>query len=74
MTQATADLQEAFKRPEAISALCDVIVGSPEIQHRQYAAVLLTKRLGKLRNWQQVPADHQEMYVNFTSFSILSLN
>ncbi|XP_055322338.1 importin-4-like isoform X2 [Sitodiplosis mosellana] len=61
LTQATADLQEAFKRPEAISALCDVIVSSPEVQHRQYAAVLLTKRLGKLRNWQQVPTDHQEI-------------
>lgn len=59
--QATADLQEAFKRPEAISALCDVVVGSPEVQHRQYAAVLLTKRLTKLRNWQLVQADHQEM-------------
>lgn len=59
--QATAELQEAFKRPEAISALCDVIVSSQEVQHRQYAAVLLNKRLSKLRNWQLVPADHQEM-------------
>jgi len=59
--KATLELQEAFKRPEAISALCDVIVGSQEVQHRQYAAVLLTKRLTKLRNWQLVPADHQEI-------------
>lgn len=59
--QATADLQEAYKNPEAISALCDVVVNSQQVQHRQYAAVLLTKRLSKLRNWQTVPADHQEL-------------
>lgn len=58
--QATAELQEAFKRPEAIPALCEITVSSKESQHRQYSAVLLTKRLGKLRNWQLVPVDQQE--------------
>lgn len=59
--QATADLQEAFKNPEAIQALCQVVVSSPEPQHRQYSAVLLTKRLGKLRNWQLVPVEQQNL-------------
>ena len=53
--KAQADLQEAFKRPEAIPALCEIVVSSKEPQHRQYSAVLLSKRLGKLRNWQLVP-------------------
>lgn len=58
--QATAELQLAFKNPEAIPALCQVAVSSSEPQHRQYSAVLLTKRLGKLRNWQLVAPEQQE--------------
>lgn len=59
--QATADLQEAYKRPETIPQLCDIVVSNKEPQIRQYSAVLLKKRLGKLRHWQMVPHDQQQM-------------
>lgn len=65
LLQATAELNEAFKRPEAISALCEIVVSSKEPQHRQYSAVLLSKRLGKLRNWQLVPVEQQALYVKY---------
>ncbi|XP_061389190.1 importin-4-like [Musca vetustissima] len=59
--QATADLQEAYKRPETIPQLCDIVVSNKEAQVRQYSAVLLKKRLGKLRHWQMVPPDQQQI-------------
>ncbi|TMW53578.1 hypothetical protein DOY81_001342 [Sarcophaga bullata] len=59
--QATADLQEAYKRPETIPQLCDIVVSNKEPQVRQYSAVLLKKRLGKLRHWQMVPAEQQQI-------------
>lgn len=65
--QATAELNEAFKRPEAVPALCEIVVTSKESQHRQYSAVLLSKRLGKLRNWQLVPVEQQLLYVKKTN-------
>ena len=59
--QATADLQEALKHPETIHALCEVVVTSANPQLRQYAAVILRKRLIKLRNWQLVPLEQQQL-------------
>uniref|UniRef100_T1GVS2 Importin N-terminal domain-containing protein n=1 Tax=Megaselia scalaris TaxID=36166 RepID=T1GVS2_MEGSC len=59
--KATNDLQEAFKHPETIPQLCEITVSSKEAQIRQYSAVLLRKRLGKLRNWQMVPPEQQAM-------------
>lgn len=59
--KATSDLQEAYKRPETIPALCDLAVSSKEPLIRQYSAILLRKRLGKLRNWQMVPPDQQQI-------------
>lgn len=59
--QATADLQEAYKRPETIPQLCDIVVSNKEPQVRQYSAVLLKKRLGKLRHWQMVPPEQQQI-------------
>lgn len=59
--QATHDLQEAFKRPETVPAFCDLIVSSANPQVRQYSAVLLRKRLAKLRNWQVLPQETREM-------------
>lgn len=59
--KATADLQEAYKRPETIPALCQIAVSGKEPQIRQYSAVLLKKRLGKLRHWQMVPPEQQQI-------------
>lgn len=58
--QATKDLREAYKRPEAITELCNVAVNSQNFQIRQYSFVLLRRRLGKLRNWQLVTKDVQD--------------
>lgn len=59
--QATHELNEALKRPETIQALCEVVVSSQNPQLRQYAAVILRRRLVKLRNWQMVPVDQQQL-------------
>lgn len=61
ITKATQDLQEAFKSPESIPALCDIVVSSSDPQIRQYSAVLLRKRLGKLRNWLLVPETQRQV-------------
>ncbi|KAJ8924603.1 hypothetical protein NQ315_000753 [Exocentrus adspersus] len=52
--EGTKELKEAFKKPEAIPALCDVIVTSPNPQIRQSAAVLLRRKLGKKRQWSKL--------------------
>lgn len=59
--QASADLKEAFKRPETVPQLCEIAVSHKDAQIRQYSAMLLKKQLGKLRNWQQVPAEQQAL-------------
>ncbi|XP_058830529.1 importin-4-like [Topomyia yanbarensis] len=59
--QGTADLKEAFKHPETIPQLCDIAVTNKDAQVRQYSAMLLKRQLGKLRHWQQVPADQQSL-------------
>ncbi|XP_017957812.1 importin-4 isoform X1 [Drosophila navojoa] len=58
--QATSELGKAYENPETLNALCQIIVSQREPQVRQFAAVLLNKRLQKLRNWQMVPADQKE--------------
>lgn len=55
--EGTKELKEAFKKPEAVPALCDVIVTSSNPQIRQSAAVLLRRRLGKRRQWQKLNID-----------------
>ncbi|XP_068893273.1 importin-4-like [Tenebrio molitor] len=52
--QGTIELKEAFKKPEAIPALCEVIVSSSNSQIRQSAAVLLRRKLGKKRQWTKL--------------------
>uniref|UniRef100_A0A6B2EDB2 Putative karyopherin importin beta 3 n=1 Tax=Phlebotomus kandelakii TaxID=1109342 RepID=A0A6B2EDB2_9DIPT len=61
MKQATKDLEEAFKRPETVPALCDLIVSSANPQVRQYSAVLLRRRLQKKFNWQLLPQETRQM-------------
>lgn len=59
LLQGTNELREAFKRPEAVPALCNVLSTSSSPQIRQYAAVLLRKRLSKQRNWGKLPIEVQ---------------
>lgn len=47
-----------------MQALCEIVVSSQESQIRQYSAVLLRKRLSKLRNWHLVPAEQQLIIKN----------
>ncbi|XP_060832672.1 importin-4-like [Bombus pascuorum] len=53
--QGTAELREAFKKPESIPALCQLIVSSTNSQIRQYAAILLRKRYAKAKHWLKLP-------------------
>lgn len=62
--QASAELDEALKRPETVSLLCEIATRSANVQLRQYAAVILRKRLVKLRNWNMVPGEHQQLIKN----------
>jgi hypothetical protein len=51
--QATRDLQGVYRNPEVIRDLCSLLQTSPNPQIRQFAAVLLRKRLVKL--WKKLP-------------------
>lgn len=62
--QATEELNEALKRPETIQTLCEVATRSPSPQLRQYAAVILRKRLSKQRFWNLIPVEGQQMIKN----------
>lgn len=55
--QGTQELREAFKNPDVIPALCNVIGVSQNPQIRQYAAVLLRKRLSKNKHWTKLPVN-----------------
>nr|CAD7462078.1 unnamed protein product [Timema tahoe] len=52
--QGTQELREAFKNVDVIPALCNVIGVSQNPQIRQYAAVLLRKRLNKAKHWTKL--------------------
>ncbi|XP_068094207.1 importin-4 [Hyperolius riggenbachi] len=56
--QATAQLKEAVKDPLVIPALCDVMQSAQDPQIRQFAAVLLRRRLTK--RWKVMPGEQQE--------------
>ncbi|KAK0087613.1 hypothetical protein PV325_000560 [Microctonus aethiopoides] len=53
--QGTAELREAFKKPESTAILCQLAVSSANLEIRQYAAVLLRKRYSKGKNWTALP-------------------
>ncbi|XP_050512029.1 importin-4 [Diabrotica virgifera virgifera] len=55
--EGTKELKEAFKKPEAVLALCDVLVTSTHPQIRQTAAVLLRRKFGKKRYWSRINVD-----------------
>uniref|UniRef100_A0A8C4YN63 Importin 4 n=1 Tax=Gopherus evgoodei TaxID=1825980 RepID=A0A8C4YN63_9SAUR len=50
--QATAQLREAFRHPEVLPQLCQLLAGAPDPQIRQLAAVLLRRRLTK--HWRKL--------------------
>lgn len=60
MQQATAELAKAYEHPETLWNLCQMIVSPRDTQIRQLSAVLLNKRIQKLRHWQMVPQEQQE--------------
>ncbi|XP_052844882.1 importin-4 isoform X1 [Drosophila gunungcola] len=57
--QSTAELTKAYENPETLLCLTKIVVTNEQTQLRQFAAVLLNKRLRKLRHWQLVPAEQQ---------------
>jgi hypothetical protein len=59
--QGTKELREAFRNPEVIPALCNVVGSSQNSQLRQYAAVLLRKGLSKSKYWPELPGNVQNI-------------
>ena len=64
--EGTAELKEAFKQPNAIPMLCQVLTGSGTPQVRQYSALLLRKKLGKQKTWRNLTAEDQQTLKNGT--------
>ena len=62
--QGTAELKEAFKQPSAIPELCTVLTSSSTPQIRQYAALLLRKKLGKGKTWRNIGQADKETLKN----------
>ncbi|KAJ8302474.1 hypothetical protein KUTeg_018870 [Tegillarca granosa] len=52
---ATQQLKELFKDPNIIPGLCQVLSTSQTPQVRQYAAVLLRRKIQKSRHWRALP-------------------
>ncbi|XP_044276891.1 importin-4 isoform X2 [Varanus komodoensis] len=57
--QATVQLKEALKQPLALSHLCHVMSSSQSSQIRQFAAVLVRRRL--TRHWRKLGRSDQDM-------------
>jgi len=55
--QGTQELKDALKKPEAIAALCNVVVTAQDAQIRQYAAVVLGRRMAKYKHWAKLTAE-----------------
>lgn len=53
--QATNDLKNILKDPGINVALCHCLASCPNIQVRQYAAVLLRRKMAKAKNWKKLP-------------------
>ncbi|KAF4521358.1 hypothetical protein B566_EDAN006947 [Ephemera danica] len=57
INQGTEELREAFKKPDIVPSLCQIMGTAKDSQIRQYSAVLLRKRLSRKRNWNQLTTD-----------------
>ncbi|XP_071092179.1 importin-4-like [Haliotis cracherodii] len=55
--EATQSLREAFKDPSALGSLCQVLATSQTPQIRQYAAVLLRRKIQKSKQWKALTED-----------------
>lgn len=63
--QGTKELGDVLKTPGVVGELCQVMGTSTAPQVRQYAAVILRKRLGKSRHWVKLEADVKNGYVSY---------
>ncbi|GAB6020766.1 hypothetical protein CHUAL_003425 [Chamberlinius hualienensis] len=57
VTQATKELKNIFKNQEIYAALCNLFCSSGNTQIRQYAAVLLRRKISKKHYWNKLNAD-----------------
>lgn len=57
--EATRELRDAFRDPGICSALCGVLCTAQSPQVRQYAAVLLRRKLCKKRQWSALSPENQ---------------
>lgn len=56
--RATEQLQIALRDPAALSALCDLLASAADPQIRQFAALLIRRRLNSL--WRRLAPEPQE--------------
>ncbi|KAH8303666.1 hypothetical protein KR018_010265 [Drosophila ironensis] len=56
----TNALNKAHQNPLTLISLCNIVVSPMEIPIRQFAAVLINRRLNRLRHWQMVSPENQE--------------
>ncbi|KAH7978311.1 hypothetical protein HPB49_005181 [Dermacentor silvarum] len=59
IVQATQELKEAYKDPNIVQHLCHALCMSENVQVRQYSAVLLRKKLYRLRSWRKLSLETQ---------------
>jgi importin-4 len=57
LLQGTEELKQAFKSPDIVPALCNVLASSQKHEIRQYAVVLIRKHLNRKKHWMQLKAD-----------------
>lgn len=57
--QATQELREAYKDPNIVQHLFNTLCMSQSVQVRQYSAVLLRKKLYRLKAWKKLPVEVQ---------------
>ncbi|EDV52062.2 importin-4 isoform X2 [Drosophila erecta] len=57
--QSTAKMMKAYENPDSLLVLTQIVMSDRAVQERHVAAVLLKRRISKLRHWQLVPAEHQ---------------
>ncbi|XP_033160638.1 importin-4 [Drosophila mauritiana] len=57
--ESTDKMLKAYENPDSLLVLTQIIMSDRPVQERQVAAVLLKRRVKKLRHWQLVPAEHQ---------------
>ncbi|XP_037526923.1 importin-4 [Rhipicephalus sanguineus] len=59
IAQATQELKEAYRDPNIVEHLGHALCSSQNVQVRQYSAVLLRKKLYRLRCWKKLPLEIQ---------------